>query len=264
MKLYNQQVLSDLFDSIKQRSLWIALGWNDVRARYRRSTLGPWWLTISIGITILGIGPLYGAMFKHSMADFIPHLALGFIFWGFILSSITESCDAFTGAAHYLKQTKLPFSIFISRVCYKHVIILGHNILIYPIILIILQKMLPATAIYSIAGFLLVLTNVYFWGFTLAIFCTRYRDMQPVVASLMGLLFFITPIIWKIDQLPESRRYMATLNPITSWLEIMRAPILGNIPDAKYWIITMCTALIGAVLALIFFTKTRHRITYWL
>ena len=75
------------------------MGWYDVRQHYRRSVLGPFWLTLSMGIMVGALGFLYGGLFGHSMQDYLPYLALGLIFWGFMASFMTEGCTVFTGGS---------------------------------------------------------------------------------------------------------------------------------------------------------------------
>ncbi len=210
------------------------------------------------------MGPLYGALFDRSPGEFIPHLALGLIFWSFIAGSINEFCDAFSGSAHYLKQVKLPLTVFVLRVIYRQFIILGHNILIYPVVMILLGKSLNANLLLLLPGLLLVSFNLLWVGLVVAIFCTRYRDMQPVVSSVMALMFFITPIVWQVDQLPAHRAHLAHLNPLTILLELMRQPILGVAPPAIYWGVALAAAVAGSILTIALLARFRHRVTYWL
>src|SRR5262245_37934316 len=77
-----QLAVRDIVHGAQAWRVWMMLGWQDIRQRYRRSTLGPFWITISMGAMIGGIGLLYAGMFKTSVADYFPFLALGFIVWG--------------------------------------------------------------------------------------------------------------------------------------------------------------------------------------
>lgn len=258
------EAIVDITTAFRDRYFWMALGWQDIRARYRRSALGPLWITISTAVTVAAMGPLYGALFNRSPDDFIPHLALGLIFWAFISGSINEFCDAFSGSAHYLKQVKLPLTIFVLRVVYRQLIILGHNICIYPIIMLLLGKAVNANIFLTVPALLLVSFNLLWVGLVVAIFCTRYRDMHPVVGSVMALMFFVTPIVWQVDQLPPERAYLAHLNPLTIMLELMRMPIIGVAPPAMYWVAGLVAAVAGSIATLCLLARFRHRVTYWL
>lgn len=258
------EAIVDITAAFRDRYFWTALGWQDIRTRYRRSALGPLWITISTAVTVAAMGPLYGALFARSPGEFIPHLALGLIFWAFMSGSINEFCDAFSGSAHYLKQVKLPLTIFVLRVIYRQFIILGHNILIYPVVMVLLGKSVNLNIFWAIPGLLLVSVNLLWIGLVVAIFCTRYRDMHPVVGSVMSLMFFITPIVWQVDQLPPGRAHLADLNPLTILLELMRQPILGGVPAPMYWAVAAIAAVAGSVFAVALLARFRHRVAYWL
>ena len=110
MKLDFKEAYLDIATALDKAYLWITLGWYDVLARYRRSTLGPVWITLSMVVTICAMGPLYSSLFGISLRGFIPHLTLGMVFWMFISVSLNEFCLAYIEAQHYLKQIKIPLS----------------------------------------------------------------------------------------------------------------------------------------------------------
>lgn len=259
-----KEVLSDVGIALKEYYLWTTLGWYDVLARYRRSTLGPFWITLSMAITLSAMGPLYGSLFGNTLTDFIPHLALGMIFWALISTSINEFAVAFAESAHYLKQTKISAIVFILRILYRQFIVFLHNIILYPVIMLLFGKPISWEALLAIPAFFIIILNLFWIGIIISIFCTRYRDMGPVVSSITTLLFFVTPIIWSMDQLPEDRRYLAYWNPISVLLDLVRKPLLGGIPEPSQWIIGGVMAVIGIFIALLVLMRTRHRITYWL
>lgn len=88
--------------------------------------------------------------------------------------------------------------------------------------------------------------------------------MHPVVGSVMSLMFFITPIVWQVDQLPPGRAHLADLNPLTILLELMRQPILGGVPAPMYWAVAAIAAVAGSVFAVALLARFRHRVAYWL
>jgi ABC-type polysaccharide/polyol phosphate export permease len=88
--------------------------------------------------------------------------------------------------------------------------------------------------------------------------------MQPVVVNLIQVMFFLTPIIWKAEQLSEARQKLIHLNPFFYLLELLREPLLGIVPAAAIWIRASAMALIGTALAVYMLAKYRHRVAYWL
>lgn len=256
--------VSDIQESFKQWHICSALGRQDIKSRYRRSTLGPFWLTISMSVTVCAMGPLYSILFGVDASSFIPYLALGLIFWSYISGCLTEFGDAFFNSAHYLKQIKLPVTLFVMRVCYRQFLVLLHNFLIYPVIMVFCEKNSHIMIVLFIPAVILVTINLFWMGLIISIFCTRYRDMMSVITSLMTLMFFVTPIVWKIDQLSEKRRYIADMNPFTPLIELLRQPILGYSPSLYYWFVAALMGIVGILLSLLVLARCHHRVTYWL
>ncbi|MBA4708157.1 ABC transporter permease [Aquitalea aquatica] len=256
--------IEDIKDAYHSRHLWLALGWQDIRLRYRRSKIGPFWITISMAITIAAMGPLYGMLFKNDLNTFIPRLTLGLILWGYMSGMMNDFSDSFAGSAHYIRQMKLPMSLFIFRIMWRHTIIMAHNLVIFVIELFLLPIQLNWHDLLFIPGIVLVAANLFWIGVLAGIFCTRFRDMQPIVSNLISLLFFVTPILWNVDQLSPTKQHLIYLNPFTGFLEITRQPLLGQFPAPWIWGFAIATLVVGTIIALALFSRYKHRIAYWI
>ena len=97
----------------KQLYLSFILAYQDIKLRYRRSIIGPFWSTISMGVVITSVGFVFGSIFRSPMEEYLPFLAVGLIVWTFILGTISEGCNVFIDSEHMIKQLNLPFSIFV-------------------------------------------------------------------------------------------------------------------------------------------------------
>lgn len=257
--------ITDIGDTIKRISLVGMLGWQDVRQRYRRSSLGPFWLTISMGVMIGTIGIVFGQIFKAPMSEFFPFLAVGIILWAFISGMLTEGCTGFTEAEGMLKQLPIPLFVYILRVVWRNMLVLAHNIVILPIIFLSVGKPLTLMAFASIPGLLLVIVNLTWMALIVGILSARYRDLPPIIASIIQVLFYLTPIIWMPSLLPERVGvYLLDLNPAYYLLEIIRAPLLGSMPTVTNWLVVGVMAILGWGVALFFYGRYKRRIAYWL
>lgn len=256
--------MKDLMNTIRRYDLWMALGWNDVLGRYRRSVLGPFWITISMGITLAAMGPLYGSLFGNKDNNFLLHLSLGMIFWGFISSCINESCNIYNDSSSIIKQSNLPMNIYTLRVFYRQLVILLHNMIILPIV------MYFSTPKLSFSMFLfapaMIITSIFIISFSsmISIFSTRFRDMTPVIQSIMTLLFFVTPIIWSENQIPTNRKYLVSYNLLSNFLDILRAPLMGGTASMKSWAVCLLSTIFFVVASSIVMKKFKYRIAYWL
>ena len=254
---------TDIVAGIARWRLWVRLGWNDILQRYRRSVLGPFWLTASMAIMVTALGVLYAELFNQPIDDFLPFFCVGLLVWTLIASYLTESGTLFTGSESYIKQISLPYSVYVYRSSWAKLIIFAHNFLIYFGVLLYFQIWPGAVGLLAIPGLMIVVMNGTVASLSIAIVSARFRDIPQLIASIVQVLFFITPIVWK----PESLRghaYVTDYNPFFHLLEIVRAPLLGNLPtDANYTAVLLLT-LINSTVASVLFSRYRARIPYWI
>jgi ABC-type polysaccharide/polyol phosphate export permease len=257
--------LSDIADAFRRIDLVGMLGWQDIRRRYRRSGLGPFWITISIAVMIGVIGVVFGQIFKSSITDYLPFLTIGMILWNFMSSVITEGCNCFISAEGIIKQLPIPLFVHILRMIWRCFLILLHSLPIYPLVLLVIGKPLSWIALLSIPGFMLVIINLAWIALLLAICCARYRDLPEIITNLQQIIFYLTPIMWMPKLLPErAGLYLLDLNPVYHFLQLTRAPLLGDLPSINSWLVGVTMALIGWIITLGIFNRYKYSIVYWL
>ncbi|WP_407976688.1 ABC transporter permease [Brucella pseudogrignonensis] len=256
---------SDIKEALIMYKLAGIFGWQDVAQRYRRSRVGAFWLTLNMAVFIGALGLIFGTLFQSEMRQFLPHLAAGIIMWGLISVSLAEGCVAFSSAEGIILQVKLPLFIHIMRVLWRNIIIFFHNIVIFPIVFIILGHGFNFYTLLSIPGLILVSLNLGWMMLILAVVCSRFRDMTQVVGNLLQVAFYATPIMWMTKTLPSHiSTSFIELNPFYHYIELVRAPLLGNAPTMLSWSVAIATLFCGWIFAVTFFGRYRSRIAYWL
>jgi len=243
--------------------VWGIMGWDDIRQRYRRSVLGPFWITISMGIFILLLGVIYSRLFHTEIETYLPYLAVGFIVWGFMSAAVNDSCIAFTDTARIIKQIKLPYSIYILRVVWRNFIIFLHTIVIFIPMAIIFKIEPKLSMLLAIPGLVLVTANLIWLTTVVAILSTRYRDIQPIVNTVIQLGMFATPIMWQVSSLGDAR-IVADINPVYHLIEVTRAPFLGQVPPLESWMVAIGLTIIGSCLAVALMVRAARRIVFWI
>ena len=260
----SQTVLAwlDLVRGARAAHLWGLLGWQDVRHRYRRSRLGPFWVTISMGVLVGALGALYGALLRVEAAEYVPFLALGFIVWTLISGLITEGCDAFARADAIIKHVGLPLSIHVYRVVWRNLLIFCHNATIFAVVALVFPVRPGWAGLLAAPGLALLCASGLAAGLVLGIVAARFRDVPPIVASVLRIAFFVTPIIWMPALLP-GRAELLHLNPFFHFLEVVRGPLLGQPPGPLSWVVVVGVAAGGWLAAFALFRRFRRRIAYW-
>jgi lipopolysaccharide transport system permease protein len=256
---------SDIASTLRNYHLFATLGWQDVATRYRRSRVGAFWLTINMLVMISVMGVVFGSIFGVKLAEFLPSLAIGLIVWGLVSSLINEGCESFFAAKETILQIRMPLTTHIFRVVWRNMIITGHNLLILPLLFLVFMKPIGFVALLSVIGLGLLVANVVWMMLILAVICTRFRDLTQIAQNAMQVLFYVTPIIWNENMLPgRIGTELLAFNPFYHLLSIVREPLLGNLPSATNWLVSVIMAIVGWVFALVFFDRYRKRIPYWL
>lgn len=254
--------LQDWWNGTSRIGTWWTLAWYDIKLRYRRSMLGPLWLTISMGALLLGMGPLYATLFNTDIKKFFPHLALGIIFWTFISGTINESCGVFTSVSGHLKHAESSISLFAWRCLAKNVIQLAHHIFLYLPIAWWFEVPLKPSGLLFIPGFFLLVINLHAIVMSLGIVGSRYRDVGQIVGSVTTFLMFLTPVIWLPDSLPQRARFILA-NPFAQMLALVRDPLLGRVCPPSVWLGMLGWTAVNVTIAALIFAWKRRQVVYW-
>ena len=253
----------DISKSLDQWELWLAMGWSDIAQRYRRSIIGPFWISMSMAVLVLTIGTLYSRLFNQDINTYIPYLTAGLISWNLMSVTVSEGCVAFIEAAGFIKQIKLPLPVFMLRVIWRNFVITLHHVLVFLFVALYFKVPLNWHLLLIIPGLLLVMLNLFWISSLVAIVSARYRDLPPIINSLLQPAFFFTPIIWSKDQV-SSRPMLVDTNPIFHSIEVIRAPLLGGTPAIESWLVVTGMAVVGLIALKIVYEYLSWRIPYWI
>lgn len=284
-----RRAFADLRDGFSQRELWGHLGWQDIRQRYRRSVLGPLWITISMGIMAVGLGLLYAQLLGMQVSTFLPYITTGFIVWNFLIGCLTEGTDTFTSNEGLIKQLPAPLTVYVLRTIWRQTLLFLHNLVIYFVVIAIFwealttdgyqltdggipQPGLDASALLAIPGFMLLAINAGWVVLLFGIVSTRIRDIPQVIHSLTTLLLFMTPIVWTTDVLQArfangqgvgALSLVYQLNPLYHYIQVVRAPLIGNAISPWSWVVVCGCTVVGWAVALAILRNYRSRVSYW-
>lgn len=257
-----ERAWNDVVRSLGMWQVWTYIGLQDIKLRYRRSLLGPFWITLSMATTIVGVGILYSSIFRTEVSVYLPFLAIGLIVWNYINSLIAEGCMTFINDGAYIRQVPAPLLAYQFKATWRAVIIFAHNFLIFLAVAVFFQIWPGWRFLEALLGFALVTVNGTWIAIFLSIICSRYRDVPQIVQSVLGIMFFLTPILWNRNVLP-GRPALVELNPFHHLLEVIRAPLLGGSAEPLSWFIVAGMAVFGSGITFLFFSRYRRRIAYW-
>ena len=248
--------------------LWIFLAWQDTKTRYSRTTLGPYWTTVSLAIWTVSIGIVYAVLFKVPLREFLPYLATGLISWNFISTVLLASPSTLLDARAAMLNVKLPLPVLVLRNIVRTLIAYLHSL---PVVLAVVLILAPAT--YLDGGwicliqlpFALLLISILLVpvGLLLTALCTKLPDMGQVVASLVQVAFFVTPILWSTDTLKDAT-WIYELNPLYYTTSTLRFPLLGEWIPWQMIAADLLLIIIGVFVMAVTSAKISRKAPKWL
>jgi ABC-type polysaccharide/polyol phosphate export permease len=257
------EALGDIGKALRRSDLWLAMAWQDIKQRYRGSMLGPFWVTINMGLMVGLLSSIYGRLFGAAQTEYVPFLTLGFLTWHWMSHTATESTLVFVVANRYIKQTRLPITLFVFRLLARNLIVLAHNFVIYLIVIMVVGLRPGWIGLLAIPGLLLGMICMFWISTLFGMMSARFRDFPQIIASLIQVVFYVTPILWQPGQLGTKRYVLVDYNPVYYFIEIVRSPLMGHLPPAGFWKVTVLITLAMTLIVFPIFRRFRGRVAYW-
>ncbi len=254
--------LADLIRMLKNPELVLFMAWSDVRARYKRSVLGPFWITLSTAIGAVGLGFIWSELFHLERRTYVPMLTIGLILWQFFSSGITEASGVFIRQASLIKNLDLPISLHAGQLVLRQTINLAHNVPLFFLVVLILGTPMNPVCFLALPALLLVILNLFWIILLIGILGARFRDLEYLIGSIMPLLMFFSPVLYRPNALPFTGKFL-WLNPLAHMIEIVRHPLLGEMPPTVSVVGNIVLLLVGGSVTLFLFNKKRNRIALW-
>ena len=252
----------DLLAAVAAYAVWSFLAWQDTKIKYRRSKIGPFWITISMAVFCVAIGFVYSQLFKTEISELLPFLAIGMVVWSFVASGIGEMPNLFVDNVSYIKDMRINPLTILLRALTRSAIVFGHNLLIVLGIYLYFGIWPGWTGLLALPGLLLVMLNLLAIGITLSIVGARFRDLSQITQSILQVLFFITPIFWFPRLVPEGSWVIAA-NPVAYFLDLVRSPLLGHLPQPISWGVSLLILLATSIIAAWVYRSKSDRIAFW-
>jgi ABC-type polysaccharide/polyol phosphate export permease len=246
-------------------NLWKGLNWAwlDTVCQYRRSRIGPLWETINVLVMLIGLTLISSSIFGSSMTDIIGYIGLGIIVWTAISSLVLEGCGVFVRNAGYVANSTLSVDLYVGRSIFKTLITFGHHVILYFVGVVFSLVPFGWTSLLAIPGIILLFVNGFWIVMVLGFICARFRDVELFVRNLMQLAFFVTPIFWNHHQIAANRRFIVEYNLLFYFIEIVRNPLLGEVPPLGHYLTVLAVTIVGFALAYLVHRKMRRQLAFF-
>lgn len=264
MRPQYELVVKDLMEGFLNWRMWGRLGWQEIKRRYRRTTLGPFWTTFSLGIFIATLGVLWAQLWKQDPKAYLPYLTSGMLAWTFVSAVITEGCAVFTAGESIIKSMRCTYTTLTCTIVWRNIIVFFHNAIIFVVVAIYAHVPVNWSLVLLVLGLLLVSLNGVWIATLLGVLCARFRDISQIVTSILQVSMFVTPIFWAPNQLGSRFIKLVDFNILYHYVDIIRAPLLGHAPAMWSYVMVTISTIVGWAITLMLFSRFRRRIPYWL
>jgi ABC-type polysaccharide/polyol phosphate export permease len=253
----------ELYDCIHRHEMWLYLAWLDIKLKYKRTRLGPMWMVLFSFISVVCLALLGSLLFKVRFGDFFPYLASGMLIWTYISAMISEACSLYMAQTNLIKNTNVPLLTFGLRMFAKNTIVFMHSLVLMLFIILFYKIPITVNLLILLPALFLFMVTALSISIIIGFLSTRFRDIQQLIQATLGLLAFMTPIMWKPDMLGD-KAFLVNFNPLTHYIAIMRAPLLGQAPTKVNILMSMLITGLLFLLASALFSKYRKRVVHWL
>lgn len=234
-----------------------ALAWSDMRHRYVRSLLGPFWMSLQMAIVVAVLGSVIGQMSNADMMARLPMLALSMTAWTFLNSVVLDATTALQNSASLIRDRALPPVIFLLQCTFRQGLFALHNACVPLLLWLLLTPHDLSGALAALPGLSLFVICTFGLSLVLGALATRYRDLKPIIESTLMLAFLASPVIWSADMI-NHRSTVMRLNPLTHLFAVWREPLAGGHVDTAsiiYVLVALALLLCASVLTLVHLRK---------
>jgi ABC-type polysaccharide/polyol phosphate export permease len=238
--------------------------WLDTKCQYRRSRIGPLWETINVVVMVCGLAVVTSGLFGGSIRDLIGYIGLGIIIWSAISTMVIEGCSTFVRNTGQILSSNISIDLYVGRTVSKAFIIFAHHLALYLVGLSLGLVPLTWVSMLAIPGVFFLFLNGTFVVTILAFICARYRDLELIIRNLLQLAFLVTPVFWNYQQIGAHRKFIVEYNIFFYFIQIVRMPLLGELPSAQIYLVVIGTTVLTFIVAALTYYRMRRRLAFFL
>lgn len=258
-----KSVNADVVAGFRAWRIWTRSAWYEVKRRYKRTVLGPFWNTMSLGVLALAMTYIWGPLLGVDMSTFLPHVLTGIVSWTFITTLINDGASIFTHNESLLKQLKFPLTALTLAAIWRNTILLFHNLIIVVAVMVVFKTPMTLSTLLFFPGLVLLAISGLWIVPLLGLLSARFRDIPPVVSNVLTVFYFVTPIFWHPEQLAE-RAFLYRYNVFHHLMDMIRSPMMGKAPAPESYAIVLILSVVGGGATYLLFAYFKRRIAYWL
>lgn len=247
----------------RYRDLLRLLVSNSIKTRYKRSALGVIWTLLNPLLTTIVLSIAFSQLFRFQIENYTIYLIIGLIFWGFFSQSTTQAMSSLIWGSSLIKRIYVPRTIFAISVLGNALI--NFLLTLIPLALIMLFMHHPLTLALLWLPLAILLMVMFTLGLSLLIstLAVYFVDVVDLYSILLTVWFYLTPVIYPLEIVPDQYASLVALNPMTYMLDLFRSIIYtGEPPSAQVWGIAAGLAIVTLGFGWLLFTRRANDFAY--
>ena len=234
---------------------------SDLKIRYKNSVLGVGWSLLEPLLMLGVLFVVFSTMFKFSIPNFPIYLLLGLITWNFFKNSTNFALNSLGNRAPLLTQLYFPKSIPAISSCLSASIMLIIDLAVLGIFMAVLQFTPPITILLLPLVFFMALLTVLAISLPLSVLNVKFKDVEFIWGIIIHAGFFLTPIFYQLDMLPENVQNVLQFSPIVQLVTMAHhLTLYGTIPPLTTIIYSIISTLVLLGVGYGIFRKLQQRI----
>ena len=234
----------------------------EIKSRYKHAVFGFLWMVLNPLLQMFIIGMVFQFFIRFEIENYFEFLFSGLLIWNFFSLSFSKSTPIFVNERHLIKKAFFPKESLVISVVLSNLF----HLLIGFLLFILITMNFSLNLFWIFPG--LFLLSFFTIGVSLLFSSlnVKYRDINFIVQAMLSLWFYATPIVYSLDMIPESFRFLIYLNPLSFIVEIMRFA-LSNYPMTDVFVklgLNLLVSLIVFILGFIVFRNESKNFDDWM
>ena len=239
------------------------VSYSEILVKYRRSFLGPVWISVNMIVTIFALSLVFSGLFQVEIKNYLPYVFCGLLAWTYISFTVQDGVQLYINGS--IKNFDFPSLFFPLKNTFKHFIIFLHNFVVYFLVLFFVNsEILNINIILIFIALPFYIINSILISFGVGLLSLRYRDVGQIIINGVYLLFLVTPVFWDPSILSGKKTLIADLNPLFHMIQILREPLLGNIPTLSNYTTCILLTLVNGLIAFLVFKTNHANKAFWI
>lgn len=258
--------LSQLLTSLRRPEFWAYSSWLDIITKYRRTRLGLLWLVLPTAMYLVVLGNVYSHLMDYPLEKYLPYLALGYACWRFMIQCINDSTNVFRSHKAFIMDGRLRLTDFTLRAISRPLFYFFFAFIVVIAVLAWSPFVQWINLLSLLVTIPILILNMIWISFCISLVGARFPDIGEVIHTVLVVGFLLTPILWHIEKFPAGtlRGTLARLNPAFHIIEMVRAPVLGAMPERTTIAAIAMLTLGGWLMAMFLYRRYARFVPLWI